>query len=184
MEKLKYLVKPLHLTLYRPWDYPENFGIYSQLNRKSETWLFTFLNVYVSWIERGKIVILQLSLPTFRHFADQNWPNGEPHENGFWQFSNAKMSFLNTQGSKSKWKKIESFVWFSCLFLELWSLNCQKLCPFRNFLLMSAKTLRLLYQFTYMHLKVLISLFQKMVLVIMLWHRVQKILTFEVDGFQ
>ena len=22
-----------------------------------------------------------------------------------------------------------SFVWFSCLLLELWSLNCQKLCP-------------------------------------------------------
>ena len=23
-----------------------------------------------------------------------------------------------------------SFVWFSCLLTELWSLNCQKLCPF------------------------------------------------------
>ena len=27
-------------------------------------------------------------------------------------------------------KKMGSFVWFSCLFPELWSLNCQKLCLF------------------------------------------------------
>ena len=35
-----------------------------------------------------------------------------------------------------------SLVLFSYLFPELWSLNCQKLCPFRNFLMMSAKNLR------------------------------------------
>ena len=27
-------------------------------------------------------------------------------------------------------KKMRSFIWFSCLLPELWSLNCQKLCPF------------------------------------------------------
>ena len=32
-----------------------------------------------------------------------------------------------------------SFVWFSYLFPELWSFNCQKLCPLFKFLLMSAK---------------------------------------------
>ena len=52
----------------KPRDYPENFGIYSQLDRKSKTCLFTFLNVYVSWIEQGKILILQLLLPKFRYF--------------------------------------------------------------------------------------------------------------------
>ena len=26
-----------------------------------------------------------------------------------------------------------SVVWFSCLFPALWSLNCQKLCPFSKF---------------------------------------------------
>ena len=31
----------------RPGDYPENFGICSQLNRKSKTWFFTFLDVYI-----------------------------------------------------------------------------------------------------------------------------------------
>ena len=30
-------------------------------------------------------------------------------------------------------KKIGSFVWFSCLHLELWSLNYQKSCRFCNF---------------------------------------------------
>ena len=29
----------------RPWDYPENLEIYSQLDRKSKTCFFTFLNV-------------------------------------------------------------------------------------------------------------------------------------------
>ena len=32
---------------YRPWDYPENFGIYSQLMRKSKTCFFTFFGVNV-----------------------------------------------------------------------------------------------------------------------------------------
>ena len=35
----------------------EKFGF--QLNWKSKTWIFTFLNVYVSWIERGRILISQ-----------------------------------------------------------------------------------------------------------------------------
>ena len=30
----------------RPWDYVENFGIYSQLDRKSKTCLFTFLYMF------------------------------------------------------------------------------------------------------------------------------------------
>ena len=47
-----------------------------------------------------------------------------------------------------------------CLLPELWSLNCQKLRPFCNFLLMLAKNLRLLWQFLYVHLKALFSLFK------------------------
>ena len=81
---------------YRPWDYPENFGIYSQLRRKSKTWFFTFLNLYVSWIERYKILILQLSPPKFRYFAYQNGPKEGPHNNEFWQFSNTKMNITNS----------------------------------------------------------------------------------------
>ena len=81
----------------RPWDYPENSGICSQLDRKSKTWFFTFLNVHISRIERDKILISQHSPSKFRYFADQNGPReNEPHENAFWQFSNGKMSFLNS----------------------------------------------------------------------------------------
>ena len=64
------------------WD---NFG--SQLDRKSKTWFFTFLNVYISWIKREKVLISQLSPLKFRYFADQNEPKGEPYESEFWQFS-------------------------------------------------------------------------------------------------
>ena len=39
----------------------DKFG--SQLDSKSKTWFFTFLNVYISWIEQEKILITQLSPP-------------------------------------------------------------------------------------------------------------------------
>ena len=41
-----------------------------------------------------------------------------------------KNEFPKQLGFKKLMKKIGSFVWFLCLLLELWSLNCQKLCPF------------------------------------------------------
>ena len=62
----------------------DKFG--SQLDRKSKTWSFTFLKVYVSRIERDKILISQLSSQKFRYFADQNGPKGRPHENEFGNF--------------------------------------------------------------------------------------------------
>ena len=59
----------------------DKFG--SQLDWKSKTWFFTFRNVYVSWIERDKILISQLSPPKFRYFTDQNGPKGGPYETNF-----------------------------------------------------------------------------------------------------
>ena len=76
----------------------------SQLDRKSKTWFFTFPNVYLSWIERDKILISQLAPPKFRHFTDQNGRKKDPHENEFWQFSNTKTNITNSYSSKSKWK--------------------------------------------------------------------------------
>ena len=64
-----------------------------------------------------------------------------------------------TQEKKKKQPNSHSCTGF-CLLPELWSLNCQKLCPFCNFLLMLAKNLRLLWQFLYVHLKALFSLFK------------------------
>ena len=102
---------------YRSWDYSENFGIYSQLDRTSKTWFFSFPNLYFSRIKRDKILISQLSPPKIRYFTNQNGPKGEPHENEIWQLSNAKMG---------------SFVWFSCLRPELWPLNLSFLQFFAN----------------------------------------------------
>ena len=92
---LLYIISSL-FSHFRSWDYLEHFGIYSQLNRKSKTWFFIFLNVYISWIEWDKILISQLSHPKFRYFANQNGPKGDPIKMKFRQFLYAKMRFLNS----------------------------------------------------------------------------------------
>ena len=58
----------------------------SQFNRKSKTWFFTFLNVYVSWIERDKILISQLTRPKFKYFVDQNEQKEDPIKMIFYNF--------------------------------------------------------------------------------------------------
>ena len=71
----------------RPWDYLKNFGIPSQFDIKIKTcFFFPFLNRYVSWIERNKILISQLSPQKCIYFAEKNEPKEEPYENKFWQF--------------------------------------------------------------------------------------------------
>ena len=101
-----YLGSLLHIIIslsrhIRSWDYPENFVIYSQLDRKSKTWFFTFLNMYVCWIEWDKILISQLSPPKFSYCADQNGRTKVgPCENEFWQFPNTKMNITQTKLKK------------------------------------------------------------------------------------
>ena len=106
---LFYLGSLLHIisSLYshfRSGDYPENFGIYSQLDRKSKTWFFTFLNVYFSWIERDKILISHLLPPKFKHFSDQNGPKGSSWK---WilTFFKCKNEAPKQLGLKKKMKK-------------------------------------------------------------------------------
>ena len=65
--------QPLIQPLYRSWDYLEHFGIYSQLNRKSKTWFFIFLNVYISWIERDKIQVFCRPEWTGRSWSPWKW---------------------------------------------------------------------------------------------------------------
>ena len=65
-------------------------------------------------------------------------------------------------------EKMGSYVQFPCSLPKLWSLNCLKMCIFCNFVLTSARNLSPLKQFTYMHLKGLVTQFQKMVLFITL----------------
>ena len=54
------------------------FSHFIQLNRKIRALFFIFPNLYVSWIERDKILISQLSPKKFGYFADQNWPKAVP----------------------------------------------------------------------------------------------------------
>ena len=113
-----YMYNGLHNNLHYWTMISDKFG--SQLGWQSKTWVFTFLNVYVSWIKRDKILILQLSPSKFRYFADQNRPKGEPHENKFWHSSNTKMNITNKW---KKWGHLSSFLFF---LPQLWSSNCQK----------------------------------------------------------
>ena len=109
-----YLGSLLHIisslsSHFRSWDYPEHFGMYSQLDRKSKTWFFTFLDVCVCWIKRDKILTSQLSPLKIRYFADQNGRSKvRPYETEFWQFSNTKMNVTNRAGKVDE--KMESFV--------------------------------------------------------------------------
>ena len=59
----------------------------------------------------------------------------------------------------------------------------KKVLFFFNFVLTSARNLSLLKQFTYIHLKGLLTHFQKMVLFLMLWRTLSEILVFEVKEF-
>ena len=68
-----------------------------------------------------------------------------------------------------------SFVSFPYFRPELWPLNCAKRSIFCNFVLTSARNLSLLKQFTYMDLKVLITIFQKIIWRIGVWATVRKI---------
>ena len=103
---LLYIISFL-LSHSRSWNYPEHFGIYSQLNRKSKTWFFIFLNVYISWKERNKILVSQLSPPKFRYFADQN---------GILTIFKCK-SDVPKQDSKSRWKNWSHQCCFHIYFL-------------------------------------------------------------------
>ena len=77
---------------FRSWDYPEHFVIYSELVRKRKSWFFIVLIGYVSWIERNKILISQLSSPKFRYFANQNGPKSNPMKLNFDNFQIQKRS--------------------------------------------------------------------------------------------
>ena len=62
----------------------DKFG--SQLERKSKTWFFTFLNVYMSWIKLDKILISQPTSSKFRYFEDENGRNEDPMKRNFGNF--------------------------------------------------------------------------------------------------
>ena len=78
-------------------------------------------------------------------------------------------------------EKMGSFVQFPCFLPELWSVNCPKQCIFNNFVLISVRHPPLLKHFTYVHVKVLITLFQKMVWFIGVSATVHEILAIKIS---
>ena len=135
---LLHVISSLFTHMRSPWKFWN-----SQFDRRSKTWFFNSFIVYVFWIEQDKILISQLSPLKFRCFADQNGPKGDPMKMNFDNFQMQKWGPSTVRARKAD-EKMRLLVLFSYFVSELWSLNCQKLCPFCNFWLMSAKNLRLL----------------------------------------
>ena len=147
----------------------DKFG--SQLDRKIKIWFFTFLNVYVSWVERDKILISQLSPPKFWYFADQNGSKGDSMQMNFDDLQIQKWISQRDRAQKvdKKWGHLSSFLFYSLSYGPKW-------CMFCKFVPISARNLNLLKQFIYIHLKDLMRLFQEMVCFIEVWATVHEIL--------
>ena len=115
------------------------------------------------------------------YFEDQNRPTREQHKNEFWTFSNSEVNITN------KLEKVDQKNGVICLvsMLSSWVmvLKLSKKWLFCNFMLTSARNLSWLKQFTYMHLKGLVTHFQKLMLFIMLWLTVSVVWVFEVVEF-
>ena len=122
-----------------------------------------------------------------KHNMDFSWPQGVyydglSHQNEFSLFSNTKMNVTNSWSGKSKWKN-----GVICLvsMLPSWVMVCKlskkvHMCIFYNFVLTSARNLSLLKQFRYMHLKVIITLFQKILWFIVVSATVDEILAIKI----
>ena len=90
------------------------------------------------------------------YFTEQNGPEGGPHENEFWVFSNSKKNITNSLIGKSIWKN--GIICLVSMFPSwVMVLKLSKECISCNFVLNSARNLSLLKQFTYMHFTFYIS---------------------------
>ena len=120
--------------LYPPWQ-PAHFGI------------LEFLEFILNSIEKVKP---GFSFPLMCMFPELNGTTCTRMDQRVtsWKWIltifKCKNNVRKQLGFKNQMKKIGSLVLFSYLLPDLWSLNCQKLCPFCNILLISAKNLRLL----------------------------------------
>ena len=139
----------------------DKFG--SQLERKSKTRFFTFLYVYVSWIEQDKIKILisQLTPAKFRYFADQN---GQRRTQWKWILAIFKYKNKYQTVRAQKVDETNGVIWLISFFLSwVMALKLPKIVHFSIFVLTSARNLNILKQFISIHLKDLIMFFEKIV---------------------
>ena len=151
----------------------DKFG--SQLDRESKTWFFTFLNVYVSWIEWDKILSLQFLPPKFKYFADQNRSKGGSHENEFWEFSDTKINITDSKSSKSGWKKNGVVCLVS--FFPSWVMvvKLQKIVHFLQIYTDLSKKSKFIKAIFYIHFNDLIMLFRKILCLVWVWTTAHKI---------
>ena len=82
---------------------------------------------------------------------------------------------------KKPMKKMRSFFLFPRFLPELWFLNCLTKCIFLDFVLTSARNLSLLKQFIYVYLKILITLFQKIIWFKGFWATAHEILAIKIS---
>ena len=145
----------------------DKFG--SPINRKSKTWFLTFLNVYVSESNKTKFWPHSFHLQNSSILQTRMDQRGTPWK---WILTifKCKNEVPKQLGLEKQMKKMRLLVLFSYFVPELWSLNCQKLCPFCNFWL-SKKFKAAIAIYVYASESFRFALL-KMVLVIMLWLRV------------
>ena len=107
-------------------------------------------------------------------FYRPEWTKGGSHDNEFWLLSNTKMNITNRVENMDEKNGVICLV--SMFISWVMVLKLSRKGIFCNFVLISAKTLSLWRQFAYMHLKVLIALFQKMIYFLGVWTTVHEVL--------
>ena len=131
------------------------------LGEQSIIWIFS--NLRVSTFQKSMMGCPNWQLLSkIEVFYRPEWTKGETTSECILTILKSKNDCYKQLEQKKQMKKMGPFVQFPCFFPEFWSVNCPKKCIFYNFVLTSARNLSLLKQFTFMHLKVLITLFQKM----------------------
>ena len=138
--------------------------IFVNFNKNSKTWFFTFLNIYVSLMDLDKILISQLSPWKPGILQTRMDQRGDTMQMNFDNFQMQKWVCL--KGSQSRWGVI-------CLIFMSLSrfifIRLTKTVSFLHFFADVCKTSKAVIAISEDHLKVLVLLFQKMIL---LWLRV------------
>ena len=145
----------------------------SQLDRKSKTWFFTFLYVYVSWIERDKTLISEPSPPKFRYFADQNGRKTDPLKMNFDNFQVRKwISQSELQKQMKKWGHLSSSLFPSWVMV----LKFPKIVHLLQICADLSKKSKSIKLKQFIYLKDLVMLFKKIVCFTGVWVTLPEIL--------
>ena len=112
---LKIFSEVLFKIMRLPWKFWNLFSI----RRKSKTWFFNFLNVYVFWIEWVQNPNLADFNSKIQIFCRPEWAKGGTLWKWILTIFKWKNEFPKGLVLEQQMKKMESFVWFSCLLSKL-----------------------------------------------------------------